>query len=113
MAEFPEHVLGHAVRVCIVGHIALSQDGPTPLLLDLVDDVLRQVVTRHVVHGNVGALLGQGEGDCATDAAGGSGDERSPSRELHRMLLDETEVSQLGLGTRRFTRRRCVASHDN
>src|SRR6185503_2946185 len=83
VAEGSQNVLCHPEGVGEVAHVGSHREGAPAALLDLGDDGSGGRLARHVVHGDVGALIRQGEGDRSADPAGGPGHHRLASLELH------------------------------
>jgi hypothetical protein len=95
MAEFLQHFLRHPERVRIVADVGLCEHRAAAHLLDVLDDVARRPLARHVVHRDVGAFLGERERDGASDSAAATGDERGAILEPHReSLLRKTERAE-------------------
>jgi hypothetical protein len=83
MAELFQNFLGHAEGVRVIADVGLRQHRLAPHLLDVLHDVTRRSLARHVVHRDVSAFLGECERDGAPDSARASGDERGATLEPH------------------------------
>ena len=83
MAELGQHHVRHAERIGIIGHVGLGEHGLAPHLGDALHHVTCRRFAGDVIHRDVGAFFGKGEGDRASDAAGASGHEGGSTFELH------------------------------
>ena len=69
MAEGGQDLLGHPEGVRKVAHVGPDGEAAATQLLDLAGDLEGPFLARHVVDGDVSALLGEGEGDGTPDPA--------------------------------------------
>src|SRR5256886_16041721 len=91
--ELLQNFLGHPERVGEVAHVGLREHRAPPHLADLLGHILRRRLARDVVDGDVGALVGERQGDSAADPTGTPGDECGATLKLHGVLLPSWAAS--------------------
>jgi hypothetical protein len=61
-----DHLLEHRGDLIFRGNVRFAGDGVHAVALDLVHDLLRRVLTRHIIHGDIRTGGTQGERNAAT-----------------------------------------------